>query len=175
MSGGPAVARPAVLGPDVVLRPGAPGDLDAANAVILRAIRTWGLPERVKRLSEPLYVYSPADLHTLGLVLAERGGEVVGVAAWEPASRDDTPDGRSGLLLHGIYVDPHAWASGVGARLLEAARRAARERGLDGVLVKAQRGAEGFFLARGLERLAVRDPARDYPYRLWTPVDGSPS
>jgi N-acetylglutamate synthase-like GNAT family acetyltransferase len=138
--------------------------------VIRRAIRTWDLPERVKRLSEPLYQYQAADIEVLELVLAERDGQVAGVAAWEPASPQDTPGGRSALLLHGIYVDPDAAGSGVGTRLLEAARDAVRQRGLDGLLVKAQRGAEGFFLARGLERVPVRDPRREYPHRLWTEV-----
>ena len=47
---------------------------------------------------------------------------------------------------------------------------AAREQGFDGLLVKAQPAAEGFFLTRGLERLPTADPARDYPHRLWKAV-----
>lgn len=175
MTGEPAAERTAVSAGPPALRAGGPEDLEAANAVILRAIRTWDLPERVKRLSEPLYQYKAADIEILELVLAERGGRVVGVAAWEPASPRDTPGGRSALLLHGIYVDPDAAGSGVGTRLLEAAREAARKRGREGLLVKAQRGAEGFFLARGFERVPVSDPGRDYPYRLWTEVGRPPS
>jgi hypothetical protein len=51
--------------------------------------------------------------------------------------------------------------------LLDAAATAARDQGMDGLLVKAQADASGFFAARGLQRLAVDDPARDYPYRYW--------
>ncbi|MGD8309032.1 MAG: GNAT family N-acetyltransferase [Chromatiales bacterium] len=160
---------------EIELSAGGPEDLDAANEIVRRALRTWDLPERVKRLSEPLYLYGPGDLDALDLVLAARHGRLVGVAAWEPASRDDTPGGRGGLLLHGIYVDPDAWGSGVGKRLLEAAHEAAGKRGLDGVLVKAQRGAEGFFLGRGFERLPVNDPSRDYPYRLWLALGTGPA
>jgi hypothetical protein len=41
---------------------------------------------------------------------------------------------------------------------------------VDGVLVKAQPGAEQFFLALGLERLSVEDHRRDYPHRFWKPL-----
>lgn len=155
----------------VQLREGTLQDLDLANAVIERAVMTWDLPERVKRLAMATYRYTEQDLEHLQLVLAEAtDGRVLGVAAWEDADPKDTPDGCHGLLLHGIYVDPTVHRGGVGTHLLAAAEVAAREQAMEGVLVKAQRGAEGFFVARGFRKLTVRDPARDYPHRLWKPV-----
>jgi GNAT superfamily N-acetyltransferase len=157
--------------PRVGLRAGTRRDLDAVNAVVERAVMTWDLPERVKRLSMATYRYTEQDLEQLQLVLAESADDrVLGVAAWEGAEPKDTPAGCRGLLLHGIYVDPAVHRGGVGTRLLAAAEAAARAQARDGVLVKAQRGAEGFFVARGFRKLAVQDPARDYPHRLWKPV-----
>ncbi len=153
------------------LRPATPADLDAVNAVIERAVMTWNLPERVKRLTLPSYRYHPHDLDHLHIVVAEDAGRaLLGVAAWEPASARDLPAGKTGLLLHGLYVDPDRQRAGVGSRLLDAAVNAAREQGFDGLLVKAQPAAEVFFLARGLERVPAVDLARDYPHRLWKAV-----
>jgi len=143
-------------------------DLPAINGVIERAIATWQLPERVKRLSLPGYRYHAHDLVHLHLVVAEDAGHaLVGVAAWEPASPRDLPAGMNGLLLHGLYVDPAHQHHGVGSRLLDAATEAARAQGLAGVLVKAQADAIGFFEARSLQRIPVEDPVRDYPHRFW--------
>lgn len=150
------------------LRPAHAADLPALNGVIERAIASWPLPERVKRLTLPSYRYQPHDLDHLHLVLAEvAGGLAVGVAAWEPAHPRDLPAGQRGLLLHGLYVDPDRQRRGVGSRLLDAAATAARAQDLDGVLVKAQAAAVAFFKSRGLQALPVEDPARDYPHRFW--------
>jgi len=158
------------------LRPATPADLDAINAVIERAVMTWNLPERVKRLTLPSYRYQPHDLDHLQLVVAERDDAgivgIVGIAAWEPASTRDLPEGKTGLLLHGLYVEPTQQRAGIGRRLLDAAVKAAREQGFDGLLVKARPEAEGFFLARGLTPLTVTDAERDYPHRFWMEVAG---
>jgi len=155
----------------VELREGTLQNLELANAVIERAVMSWDLPERVKRLSMATYRYTEQDLEHLQLVLAESADDcVLGVAAWDGADPKDTPDGCRGVLLHGIYVDPAVHRGGIGTRLLAVAEAAARAQAMDGVLVKAQRGAEGFFVARGFRKLAVQDPARDYPHRLWKPV-----
>ncbi|MDO9465784.1 MAG: GNAT family N-acetyltransferase [Thiobacillus sp.] len=131
------------------LRPAHAADLPALNGVIERAIATWPLPERVKRLTLPSYRYQPHDLDHL--VWAEdASGLAVGVAAWEPAHPRDLPAGRRGLLLHGLYVDPAHQRRGVGSQPLDAAAAAARAQDLDGVLVKAQAAAVGFFKSRGL-------------------------
>jgi len=146
-------------------------DLPAINGVVERAIATWQLPERVKRLSLPSYRYHMHDLVHLHLVVAEDDDHVlVGVAAWEPANSRDLPAEKRGLLLHGLYVDPSHQHRGIGSWLLDAAEVAARTQGLDGVLVKAQADAKGFFEARGLQRLPVEDAARHYPHRFWLAV-----
>jgi len=152
----------------VQLRKAEEADLAALNAVIERTVMTWNLPERVKRLSLATYRYQAHDLAYLHIVVAEDAGQaVVGVAAWEPAKARDLPADKRGLLLHGLYVDPAHARRGVGTRLLEAALDAARERGFDGLLVKARSDAVGFFAACGLQSLPVEDAARNYPHRFW--------
>lgn len=156
---------------DVRLRPAQAGDLDALNAVIERAVMTWQLAERVKRLSLPCYRYHAHDLEHLQIVVAEdAGGTIVGVAAWEDANSRDVPGGGRALLLHGLYVEPARQRAGLGSALLDAAATDTQGRGYDGLLVKAQADASGFFAARGMRRLPVRDPARDYPHRYWLAV-----
>jgi GNAT superfamily N-acetyltransferase len=155
------------------LRPGIDADLGAVNALIERAVMTWNLPERVKRLAMPGYFYAGCDLKHLQVVVAEDSAiGVVGVAAWEPAVARECPQGLRGLQLHGIYVRPDQQRLGIGARLLSAVAMAARAQGLDGVMVKAQADAEGFFGAQGLQKLPVMQPDRDYPHRYWLDLTG---
>ncbi len=158
------------MGEDGLIRDAARIDLDAVNAVVAAAIHTWRLPERVKRLALPVYRYTPEDLAHLQLRVLARAHGIVAVAAWETADPRDLPEAGSGMLLHGLYVDPARHGQGLGARLLEDAAGAARDRGHEGILVRAQADAEGFFARRGFRRLPVRDEARDYAARFWLPL-----
>lgn len=169
------MSRPAVFmaapADAVAIRPAQAGDMAALNGVIERAISTWDLPERVKRLSLPSYRYQAHDLEHLHVVVAEAAAhDIAGVAAWEEANARDLPAGKRGLLLHGLYVDPAQQHRGIGRRLLDTALDAARAQGFDGLLVKAQADANGFFAARGMRRLPVENPQRDYPHRYWQSV-----
>ena len=129
---------------------------------------TWQLPDRVKRLALPSYRYTALDFAHLDMVVAEDAQRnVTAVAAWEPADSRDTPAGQNGLLLHAIYVHPARHREGIGRALFRAAERAVRERRYDGLLVKAQGDATGFFISQGMNRLPVEDPARHYANRFW--------
>ena len=146
-------------------------DLAALNGVVERAFMTWPLPDRVKRLSLPSYRYHAHDLQHLQIVVAQDGQrDIVGIAAWEAADPRDLPDGKRGLLLHGLYVDPPQMRHRIGSRLLDAALAAARQQAFDGLLEKAKAEAGGFFAARGMTLLPVVDPERDYPHRYWQPT-----
>lgn len=153
---------------NIKLRPVKHSDIDGINQVIEAAITTWSLPERVKRLALSSYRYSSVDLDHLEAVVAEDEGQhIIGIAAWEPADAKDAPAGCRALLLHGIYVHPSHQHQGVGARLFEAAEKAVKKQGYDGLLVKAQEHANGFFRSRGMQGLQVEDPARHYANRYW--------
>jgi predicted N-acetyltransferase YhbS len=160
--------------PAVTLRPAQREDLPRINRVIDAAVMGWQLPERVKRLALPGYLYPELDLAHLMLVVAETAnGDIVGVAASEPARPDDTPSHQAGLLLHGLYVHPHHQRQGIGRRLYEAVENQARQQGFAGLLVKAQADARAFFLSRGMQSFDTRDPGRDYPHRYWIALDES--
>lgn len=155
----------------VHLRRAGTDDLTSLNALIERAVMTWQLAERVKRLSLPSYLYHPHDLDHLHIEVVEDAKHTLNaVAAWEPANPRDLPAGQRGLLLHGIYVDPAHLRQGIGSRLLDAALTAAQAQGFDGLLVKAQAEANGFFERQGMQRLPITDPSRDYPHRFWKAV-----
>lgn len=151
-----------------LLRQAVAADLDAVNTIIERAVMTWKLPERVKRLAMPSYRYGRQDLTHLRLEVAEDKAQgIIGLAAWEQADSRDVPPGRRALLLHGLYVEPARQRGGVGTALFDAAVAAARAQKYDGLLVKAQADADGFFAACGLARLSVENPGRDYARRFW--------
>jgi GNAT superfamily N-acetyltransferase len=144
-----------------------PADLPAVNAVVEAAVMGWALPERVKRLVLPTYRYDGADLEHLAFALARAAadGRVLGVAAWEAADPATCPGGRNGLLLHGLYVAPESQRAGVGRALVRVVLQAAAAAGHAGILVRAQRDAEGFFEDQGFERLPASD--KDYAGRFW--------
>jgi len=152
----------------VNLRPAERSDLDAINRVVEAAVMTWDLPERVKRLSLASYRYTTFDLDHIAMVVAEdQSHNIVGVAAWEAADPRDTPQGHSALLLHGIYVHPAHHHQGIGRQLFLAAEHAMRQQRFDGLLVKAQHSADGFFSSLGMHRLPVEDTLRRYANRFW--------
>ena len=152
----------------IMVREASPDDLASVNQVIRSAIMSWGTPDRVKRLSLPVYSYSLQDMKYLSMYVGQNETGIVGVAACEPAQDSETPIRKTGVLLHGIYVRSDRHRQGVGTELLCEARRHAQRCGADGLLVKAHSEACGFFSAQGLRMLPVINPYRDYPYRFWT-------
>jgi predicted N-acetyltransferase YhbS len=152
----------------VNIRPATLADLEAINHVIEAAVMTWTLPERVKRLSLPTYRYTALDFHYYKIVVAEDDKQnVIGISAWEQANTKDSPAGHTALLLHGIYVHPAYHHQGVGQELFKAAEQAVHRNHCDGLIVKAQENAIGFFISQGMIRLQTDDPQRHYANRFW--------
>jgi len=149
-------------------------DLEAINRVIMNAVMQWKLPERVKRLALPSYLYRPHDLAQLELYVAETPEPltIIGVAAIEPAVSGDLPVSAAGMLLHGIYIDPAHQRSGLGRALVRHTMALITARSLSGLLVKAQPDAVGFFAKLGMKKLPVMDTSRDYPHRFWLASGG---
>ena len=151
-----------------VIRAAQEPDLLSINAIIDSCVMEWDLPERVKRLSLSSYRYSSCDLAHFEIVLAEvLGGEIAGVAAWQPAAARDLPADKTGMLLHGLYVAPRYQHRGIGSLLVNAALNAVQAHGMEGLLVKAQTGAIGFFQSREFAKLPIQNAERDYPHRWW--------
>ncbi len=147
-------------------------DLSLINPVVEQCVATWNLPDRVKRLVAPSYRYTEADVDhlTFATALVQGSRKLAGVAAWETADDADLVPKQSGLLLHGLYVAPHYQRCGIGSRLVECCAQAARQAGVQGILVKAQRDAEAFFERLGFSALPVVDERHDYAHRWWKSV-----
>lgn len=151
---------------ELQIRTASQKDIDALNRVVEAAVKTWNLPERVKRLALPSYRYNEHDFEHYEIVVAESGNQLVGVAAWDTVAQPG-PEQTRLLFLHGLYVLPEQQRSGIGSRLLAAAEMAVRKHGFDGIVVKVQKGAEAFFKAQGLGKLGVSNQARDYENQYW--------
>ena len=152
----------------IIVRPAQLADLDDINRVIEAAVMSWDLAERVKRLSLFSYRYTEVDFDHLEMVVADHETQgVIGVAAWETAEDKDAPPGKAALLLHGIYVTPSMHGQGLGQRLFRFAENAVQQHQVQGLLVKAQAGANGFFVAQGMQRLADEDSSSRYANRFW--------
>ena len=99
----------------IQIRSGSDKDLEAVNQIVENCVRTWQIPERVKRLSMSSYLYSTIDLQHLDLLVAENPeADMTGVAAIEMAEPSDLPGNKSGLLLQGLYVAPDHQRQGIG-------------------------------------------------------------
>jgi GNAT superfamily N-acetyltransferase len=68
-----------------------------------------------------------ADTSAPSTLVAEQGGEIVGIAFWQASDEDDL-DPSSVVELKVLYVTPSAWGSGIGRRLVEAAFERMRSR-----------------------------------------------
>ncbi|MEW8578135.1 MAG: GNAT family N-acetyltransferase, partial [Candidatus Thiodiazotropha sp.] len=156
---------------NIIIKPMERGDLDSVNAIVEACVAGWDLPERVKRLSLGSYRYSEHDLdHLTAVVAVIKNDEIIGVATWESADSSELPQNQQGMLLHGLYVAPGYQGHGVGRRLINSALEAARRQGMDGLLVKAQSDAVGYFQSRGFTYLPIENAQRDYPHRWWLAI-----
>lgn len=159
--------------PSITLRTASLLDLDEINSVIASAVMSWQLAERVKRLSLSSHQYTEFDFKHLQFVVAQTdktpNAQIIGIAAWEKADALNSPQNTHALLLHGIYVDAKHHHQGIGRALFACAQQAAIEQHYDGLLVKAQADANGFFIAQGMQPLAQQND-RQYANRYWKPL-----
>lgn len=150
--------------------PASKEDLDAINQVIEAAIMRWNLPGRVKRLSLPSYRYTETDLAHYEMKVAEKNGRIIGISAWEEIDDTDIMDGKTGLLLHGIYVHPEYQHQGIGKLLFHAAEVAVKKKNLKGLLVKAQKDSINFFIKMRMQEVQINNANKDYANRLWKDI-----
>jgi GNAT superfamily N-acetyltransferase len=140
-------------------------ELPIANRVVADSIGSWGIAQRVQRLTLPYLLYDAADLQHMSLVMTHRGGSGLAVAAWEDhlGGHSDSRD----ALLHGLYVTPSWQRHGLGSNLLEYASREIRARGFDGLLAKVWRESTAFFFARGFRPATGSASEGLYPIQMW--------
>ncbi|MDA9918980.1 GNAT family N-acetyltransferase [Porticoccaceae bacterium] len=140
-------------------------DLDCINNVVAAAVMSWPMPERIKRLSVPVLSYDSEDFKHYRFVVYRQGGEIKGVAAWNPEAPLVTELG-TGRLLHGLYISPDCQGRGYGRDLMAAVLCEAMTLGAEGLVIKAERPSIGFFEHCGLQPLSATG-ATDYPYQFW--------
>jgi GNAT superfamily N-acetyltransferase len=151
-SGGHWIA--ACLGPD---------DIDAINGVVSRAIQTWDLPDRVKRLALPSYLYTSADCEHMAVRGARHDRKLIGVLALEPVSSAQHAAAHT-LAIHGLYVEPSWHRAGVGTLLLQTAVTHAEEHGCRRLVAKAIRHSRGFFIRQGFDEAPAGAAGSGYPH-----------
>lgn len=130
------------MDPDTTIRSAGPGEREALEALQRRSSMHEPM-YRAQLAAHPDAIELPAEQIAAGLVrVAERGGEVVGFAVLLERAGE-------ACELDGLFVAPERMRGGVGRRLVQDARRIARERGAARIDVVANPQAVAFYAAVG--------------------------
>lgn len=157
--------------PDLIFHTVKASDLCAINRIVEQAVSSWGLPERVYRLTKPLLAYSGTDLNFMRAVLVLNAElNAIGTALWETGGLESAAKQTSPLFLHGLYILPEFQRQGIGTRLIDHVSRYARQAGYNGIEIKAWRDSEPFFLRLGFNDAAGAHERILYPRQLWRPA-----
>ena len=121
---------------------------------------------RAQLAARPDAVELPAEQITEGLVrVAEQNGAIVGFAVLLERSAD-------ACELDGLFVEPERMRAGVGRRLVEDAKRIARERGATRIDVVANPQAVAFYEAVGFTTVGEARTRFGRAPRMSLPVVG---
>lgn len=102
---------------------------------------------RADLLAHPDAIELPVEHLTEGCTLvAERAGEILGFSVILP--RDDGE-----AELDGLFVEPHAWLSSIGSRLVAESGRAAALKGATCLWVVCEEIAASFYAKCGFEKV----------------------
>jgi predicted N-acetyltransferase YhbS len=152
---------------DCQIRPARPEEADLLTALCKRSKAHWGYDESFMQMSEAALTIAPAFIAANAVLVAEKDGEILGVASVTPMEEDAAFD-----LVH-LFVEPDLMARGIGRALFDAAASRARERGGDTLIILSDPDAAAFYRRMGAQDLgdAPSDsiPGRKLPllaYRL---------
>jgi N-acetylglutamate synthase-like GNAT family acetyltransferase len=115
------------------------------SELALRSKGYWGYDQAFLDACRAELTLAPEEVESRRVTVAERDGQVVGfyALAGEP------PEG----ILVDLFVAPERIRSGVGRTLWEHAMVTARTLGFERLTLKADPGAEPFYLAMGAHRI----------------------
>jgi GNAT superfamily N-acetyltransferase len=130
----------------LAIRPARPGEGPALSELALRSKGHWGHDAAFLERARPELTVHPEHLGRWIVRVAERDGSVVGFAAVDPQARE----------LEMLFVDPAAIGTGAGRALLRDALAAAREAGLDALLIESDPDAAPFYRSQGAEPAGTR-------------------
>ena len=102
----------------ITLRPSGPSEAAVLTDLCLRSKAVWGYDERFMQACRSGLTFTPTDLRSPYVQVAEAGKRVMGVV-------EITPEGRSAGLAK-LFVQPTALRTGTGRILFEWAKAAAR-------------------------------------------------
>jgi predicted N-acetyltransferase YhbS len=152
-------------GDATTIRPGRLSERDALERLQRRA-SMHGPLYRAQLAAHPEVVELPAEQIATGLVrVAEQGDVVVGFAVLLERSGD-------ACELDGLFVEPDRMRAGIGRRLVEDAKRIARERGAKRIDVVANPQAVAFYAAVGFEPAGEAQTRFGPAPRMSLPVAG---
>ncbi|MBF9068769.1 GNAT family N-acetyltransferase [Streptacidiphilus fuscans] len=126
--------------------------------MVLRSKAHWGYDAAFIDACRDELTLSADDLTRRHVMVAERGGHAVGIAA---LGEGEPPEGALDLL----YVDPSAIGQGVGGLLFAQACAVARAAGFSRLTIDADPHAEAFYLSRGAVRIG-ESPSGSIPGRM---------
>jgi len=141
-----------------IVRPARPDEADALTALCLRAKAYWGYDADFMARSRASLTISRALIETGRVLVAERSGELAGMASLDPLK------GGMWDLLH-MFVEPSAIGTGVGRRLFREIAKLARASGGTLLSIQADPNAEAFYIRMGARRTGEA-PSESIPDRM---------
>lgn len=123
------------------------------SELALRSKAHWGYDADFLEACRDVLTVSPADIDAGAVFVAELDGA--------PAGFYRLGGGPPVAELEDLWVDPQTMGRGVGTALLAHAAARAQARGCAAVLVESDPHAEGFYRARGAQRVGERPSSVD--------------
>ncbi|MEO1139538.1 MAG: GNAT family N-acetyltransferase [Pseudomonadota bacterium] len=140
----------------IALRPARLTELSKLSALCLRSKAVWGYDDAFLDACRDELTLTPKDV-TANLVVAERDGDVAGIAQVDPCGND------ADLSL--LFVDPPAFGHGVGRTLFDWCVTTARNLDAARLMIDADPGALGFYERMGARRVGDK-PSLSIPGRM---------
>ena len=137
-----------------VLRRASSADAPAIRRMIQALILHSGNPPATPAPADELARHMSGAHPDIEGVIAERGGEAVGMVLFFPWL--STWRGRLNLYIQDLYVEPAERGGGLGRRLLAAAAREGKKRGCKGLLLAVEisnADAARFYTRLGFQRI----------------------
>jgi GNAT superfamily N-acetyltransferase len=128
----------------VTLRRAGPDDARRLTELVAASKRSWGYADDLLELWRPALSFTREYIRATEVVVAELGGEPVGVSAFSMA-------GTTAELDH-LWVRPDCLRQGIGRTLFEDLVARARARGALTLDIAADPFAEPFYLRMGARR-----------------------
>lgn len=149
--------------PDISIRAATAADAATIHRMIVALASGMGMAEHIRSRPEDILEHGFGERPIFEALIAERTGVAVGLSLY--FSSFSSWNGKRGVYLQDIYVDPAARGTGLGKRLLaETARRAASQgaRFMRLAVDKGNQSARDFYSNAGMVYAE-----RDCIYKAW--------